>query len=137
MNPIKLKHAAAACLIACCTALTSTVSASSHPTSLNDPLGDASPRPTDPGGAGEFDPSAAPDLLSAAVIPWSSTDPANDPYTGAEANPNSAHLFRIDLVFDGGAILAELGNLWLEPTCLPNGTSMDCDLRPADSAIKG
>jgi hypothetical protein len=43
---------------------------------------------------------------------------------------------KLDLVFDEGAILAELGNLWLEPTCLPNGTSMDCDLRPADSAIK-
>jgi len=43
---------------------------------------------------------------------------------------------KLDLVFDGGAILAELGNLWLEPTCLPDGTLMDRHLRPAYCAIE-
>lgn len=101
MNPNKSNNFAVVGLVVSCFALAPCVIASSHPTSLTDPMGDASPRPTDPGGSGEFDPSAAPDFISAAVIPWEPTDPANDPYSGAEASPNSAHLVRIDLVFAG------------------------------------
>jgi len=67
---------------------------------ITDAQGDASPRPTDAGGGGVFDPAAAPDLLSAHLSAWSPTDPASDPYTGAEIDPSLAHIFRIDLVFD-------------------------------------
>ena len=75
--------------------------ASPDAVTLIDEHGDASPRPTHAGGGGVFDPAAAPDLLSLRVSAWSATAPASDPYVGVEIDSSTAHLFRIDLVFDG------------------------------------
>ncbi|MDQ7013375.1 MAG: GC-type dockerin domain-anchored protein [Planctomycetota bacterium] len=67
-----------------------------------DSLGDAVIRRTDPGNDGAMHPDAVlPDIVSMSVCAWESFDPVNDPYNGQVANENGAHLFRLDITFDG------------------------------------
>jgi hypothetical protein len=68
-----------------------------------DPIWDAVPRTTDSQRAGLIGPGARlPDLLRATLSAWQSPTPFLNPYNGSIVDdPAQAHLFRLDLVFDG------------------------------------
>jgi hypothetical protein len=68
-----------------------------------DPIWDATPRPTDSQRAGIVAPGARlPDILRASLSAWQSPTASTDPYNGSVVgDPAQAHLFRLDLVFDG------------------------------------
>jgi len=66
-----------------------------------DPPGDAAHRPTDNGLSRSFFDQALPDLVEVRFRAWDAPDPMNDPWTGEAVDPAAAHLFRIDIVFNG------------------------------------
>jgi hypothetical protein len=97
-------NARVASLLALCLGLAGPGAALARPGSpiWTDPRGDNLIRRT--GG----DPNAAlnpagrtPDLLRVSLTAWQSPTPSFDPYTGAPADPETAHLFRLEVVFDG------------------------------------
>ena len=66
-----------------------------------DPPGDAAHHPTDNGLSRSFFDQALPDLVEVRIRAWDASDPLNDPWTGSAVDPAVAHLFRIDIVFNG------------------------------------
>ncbi|MCC6323044.1 MAG: hypothetical protein IT438_16595 [Phycisphaerales bacterium] len=69
---------------------------------FTDPAGDALLRRTDPGADGPLNPSQIlPDLLTCTLSKWQSPTAAANPFYGSTIDVPDAHLFRIDLVFNG------------------------------------
>ncbi len=64
---------------------------------------DATPRRTDSNNAGTLGvDTRLPDLLRLTISAWTSPTASTNPYNGwVESDPSHAHLFRIDIVFDG------------------------------------
>ncbi len=71
---------------------------------LEDELGDAVPRPTDPGASAPFDPLAhrLPDLIEARIGAWTPDNPRDDLFGGVfEDDASDAQFLRFDLRIDG------------------------------------
>ena len=66
-----------------------------------DPPGDAAHRPTDNGLSRPFFTQALPDLVEVRFRAWDAPNALSDPWTGSAVAPSTAHLFRIDIVFNG------------------------------------
>lgn len=67
----------------------------------HDPI-DATVRRTDPGNDGVLNPaSTVPELLRLSICAWEPYDPEGDPYSGEVVDSRMAHIFRLDLHFDG------------------------------------
>jgi hypothetical protein len=74
---------------------------SSNCETWSDPL-DARLRPTDHAADGPLNPlGAMAEIVQAQLCAWMAFDPAGDPYTGVSVEPDTAHLFRLDLTFRG------------------------------------
>ena len=68
----------------------------------NDPAGDAVIRRTDDGLMAPLIPNATlPDIVAASICGWNPTSPTTNPYAGQVVPAAGAHIFKLDLVFQG------------------------------------
>ena len=100
MNPRRAHPAAL--LLTAALAANATAQTRSDCRSRDDQLGDAGIRRTDHGANGVLNPlGVVPDALEIQLCAWQPFDPANDPYTGTTVDSEEAHIFRLQITFDG------------------------------------
>jgi len=69
---------------------------------FTDAVGDAVLRRTDPGNDGQINPNATlPDITSVRLYGWRPRCRGTNPYDGTVVDPRHAHIFRMDVVFQG------------------------------------
>ncbi|MFG0259868.1 MAG: GC-type dockerin domain-anchored protein, partial [Phycisphaerales bacterium JB041] len=83
-------------------ALTVPTASSGPCTDVEDAVGDAVVRRTDPGNDGALHGlSVLPDIARISVCGWEAFNPSTDPFTGQTVDGEGAHLFRLSVEFEG------------------------------------